>query len=816
MIRDFNPPETLSPDLEWMITSPQVSHEQLIQVLLEEKGWQMFLSAWVMAADREKAWQLVFSTLVRIVEQRLTFEGEASFELWIYQQLMEAWKLSRSERVTNKDSWRFFQEFPETPEPLNAIYQATLDLSLTDRLRLIWGGLYRFTAGEQQCLLSIVNLFPPGADLAGSRASFPPRILQWLETWIWVRFPADLAGEWAHALIQNLNHAQLLRRSRGRVLEVVGFILAILIVFVASGLDPLGELEVVGFSADRITVVVTQLVYVTSTPSTVEEERASPLNATVLYAMQGETLRELAQRAWVDVEKLVELNDLSSEATLDPFQPIVLGFDGPTLVEKGMFIVPKQVLRANLDLASRPGDVYQAMRNNIQHWSTLYLEGLALTYPPPGYHAYPKIERGQIWAGAPDLVLALEGEWGKPVRYTWRSESGFTYFMDHKLGIRRKTPDESPLGHSKIGRHLLGAPNLSSFESKTFRIFGEDQVAGRTTIKVEWIETDYSPNSIKPRRVLQRAWVDSATGILLRRQEFWGDTPDHLAMDVIAFEVALDRRLSSQLFDHTQPMPSNYKDPMFPTDWTDRIASTESQMKRFVAQIDYEEISLTPAPDSFHASGSALEFWWHHPQVDEAELSLYQSAYILAEGYLIGTVPLGNPYTLRCRRSPDGSKIAFSTGIVQTWQAGLPLQWFDLGDLKIQAALKDEIYPYDWAFSSDGQFLAVYGCDFRNDCQIFVVDLMNEAEYSLGRYDHVENLVWGANDQTLIFVGMRQRGDLWQAWMVDGYTAEVLYRGALFPLSSLLAHEGVDFPQFPDWRGWLQYQPCALAAPRNP
>jgi hypothetical protein len=306
------------------------------------------------------------------------------------------------------------------------------------------------------------------------------------------------------------------------------------------------------------------------------------------------------------------------------------------------------------------------------------------------------------------------------------------------------------------------------------------------------------------RRFLQRAWVDRATGVLLKRQEFWGLTPDHMVQEVRVANLQFDIDLPNWLFDHTQPFPCCFGDAI-PFGEINLMIDRDTGVPDGLAPT-LPEVPI-PIPPDFDPSLSELEFRWDQPVQPGTNQAIYQPATIFADGYPIGAAPLGDPFSLRCRRSPDGSKIAFTTGIIRPNSAGLPLFWLDLHNMAPVRALTEQIYPFEWAFSSTGEELAIYGCNYRFECRLYIVNLSTGEAQAIARLGNADSLVWDPGDASLSLLGVKE-GDTWQAMRVDSFSGAILYQGAAFPISVGLAAAGIPFPHFADLRGWYQYQPC--------
>jgi dipeptidyl aminopeptidase/acylaminoacyl peptidase len=189
------------------------------------------------------------------------------------------------------------------------------------------------------------------------------------------------------------------------------------------------------------------------------------------------------------------------------------------------------------------------------------------------------------------------------------------------------------------------------------------------------------------------------------------------------------------------------------------------------------------------------------------------TADIFADGYFLGNVEFVEPEQLRCTRSPDGYRIAFSSRSHEIENGNPQIGWIDLRQLPEVHYLIPQILPYDFDFSPDSQQLAVYGCPRQEgrSCGIYIVDLQTGAERLLKTVEQGAELIWSPDGESIAIQGSFLRSGKWRVLIFNAQSGSVIYDGPFdwegFWVSpdSPIHDWGV---QYPPARGGLEL--CAL------
>ncbi|MBA7712261.1 hypothetical protein ES703_121233 [subsurface metagenome] len=337
-----------------------------------------------------------------------------------------------------------------------------------------------------------------------------------------------------------------------------------------------------------------------------------------------------------------------------------------------------------------------------------------------------------------------------------------------------------------------------------------EDIADREALVIDWYSNGESSENgsgedTEVWRHRGRYWVDSVTGVILRRQRFSAIEVDQLVDDTWIYKIEFNFDIPHRLYDRSQPSQTYFAqdhrgDPELNSDegfWEPPPVRTS--------------IPRIPAPDSYDPSQGRLTFQW----TSLAEFDPGEGTHvdIFADGYFLGNIEFADPDQIICARSQDGTKIAF-TGWNDNTNFGYdPLRWFSLTDLsKINKTL-DEFVPYDFAFSPDNKQLAVYGCHRHEEgesCGIFLHDTETDeskwlTEVERGGVERGGGLVWSPDKKFLAVQGGFMGRWRWRLLVFDVQSGEKIYdepfdlQGFWVSPDSPIHEWGVSYP--PDREG---------------
>lgn len=454
-----------------------------------------------------------------------------------------------------------------------------------------------------------------------------------------------------------------------------------------------------------------------------------------------------------------------------------------------------------LTLASEPEAIRQRILESHQHWHTLWADGIYFLYGPPGYVGTPKVTRQQVWISQPLYSLSLSGTPGGKVEQAILGFSGRAGMLNYLTGER-----------SRYGRNLLVSYTLpihelllptrmhTSFEG-FWEVNRQESVAGRDTLVVDLF--GFNPTSTEASGDIAnvplhsgRFWIDTRTGVILRRQWFDRNDPELITREVVITRIDFDVDLPNERFDPLQPLPSRLSRNASGDPLPKELIPLEVEWQPGPGRIPLPHLS---PPLDFDPSESSLTFQW--TSLAEFDPTLPTQADVFAGNLYLGSVAFGNPVRLSCDRSPDGQRIAFTE-----WQEGPPfgatsLRWFSLADLSTIHEPMTEMISGDFAFAPDSHRLALFGCmRSLKGCGVYLLDVPSGEHRRLLEMAFAGRITWSPDGETLAFLGALKPREEASLWVVGTRDGQVIYNGSLQAETGLPAADspthawGVQFP----------------------
>jgi Tol biopolymer transport system component len=196
-------------------------------------------------------------------------------------------------------------------------------------------------------------------------------------------------------------------------------------------------------------------------------------------------------------------------------------------------------------------------------WHTVFVDGIVDEYPPEGGDQPLQVSREQLWI---DLDVPAFRRVGGPAdglaAYFSVSDGEAILEMDLKSGTSqtRPLPDVAKAvrgyqppsavtdfitGHPLAG--TMGSPfddmllpaGLAQREG-SFETAGVEKIAGRECLIVDW----FWPNGARPSRY----WIDTHTGMILKRQEFGKGGGEILQEEYVIDQIVYDKVFPANLF----------------------------------------------------------------------------------------------------------------------------------------------------------------------------------------------------------------------------------------------------------------------------
>lgn len=772
---DSHPPDFTS-NLEWMLQSGQAGDAALISALVAEQYAPLYHLVLSLLEDPAAAGEVARQALVKAVLDAHLYRGESGVQRWLFSIAVQVCRNYLRRRFLRR--FAFLQGSPHH----------------------LSGSLARWKLDE------LAYVIKNRMELSGRMPAFPSSSAP---------APADL--EQARLVVEHRVKQARRRRLvaiRTQEFGLVG-VVVLLVLFVGRALNTFPPApEPTGIAPER--VLETRIVYITPTPAPSSTPIPFPDRAIVITAAAGETLVDISARTGMDLEILQALNGLAAGSTLAAGQAVMIGLGAPprSLVTPTP-VTPVAPLEP-LSIHSSADAIRERVVLSKSLWRTLWADAQSILYGPSNYFGPPKVRREQVWINQPFDSLSLAGDLAGELEHVWLMDGGRVY--EHNL-------INGQVNLYDTGGNIYFLEVAEFFFPDRFRIgygpievVGSEQVAGRAALVVDWFSNDPIDLSrvedplTRQNSYLGRYWVDTLTGVILRRQRFDQAEPHFLVGEVVVTDIAFDVDFPNQLFDHHLPVPTgffqDYRGEPYPlgaeiaTPAGTRPAKSASWPRR------------TPPPD-FNPAGSRLTFRWLGSPVPGDPGSL---AEVFAGNYLLGQVALGDPFRLLCKRSPDGRLAAFSERPELPPYLAAPLRWFSLTDLSRVYLAISSIYVSDFAFAPDSRRLALSGCDERrSECGLYVIDLTNSEQARLVEMAHISSLAWSPDGRQLAFlVWTTAGGGRSNVWVIDARTGEARYNQPLeldagyalvAPANAPLHRWGVPFPN------WVQPGLDACIAP---
>ena len=831
----FETPE-LSSDLEWMLESGQASQAMLAEALVQEYACPVYRLGLALLGEPAVALAVTRAAFTAALLDVYHYRSAYGVASWLYANVlstlrderrrrglrdllqdalprvgrgMEPW-VSRSPAEVDERLWRGLDGLGETAR-LGVLLHYVAGLEVTDIARLVEGQASQvqgYLATARRQALEAVG------RAAGGAADLPLEELDALvERSLGMRWPApDVTGEDLHALaieVEQLAGRQgVRRRSFTSVKEVLVMGLVILAVmgtfFGLNGLLPEGEQA----ASPVQTVIVTRFITrepvdivlptgmpaPTPTPPPPQARTHYPhyvvqSNDTpdTIYGWTGYTLEELYAYNRIpkgeDISigqvlylpsRLVQDDDHARDLAGAP-TPVVPASPPPPLTE-----------------ASNAEEILARIQGSYGNWNTLWVDLHYLRYGPPGYVGPPQAQRVQAWV-SDSQFLFLSGNFNEQPQVIWL---GDRWLISHwqtqvdESGNRQSTWAElNPADYAEnpfMNNLGLLFPTSAEPVDQALQVTGSEPVAGRPAVVVDSISAQGNRSA--------RWWVDQQTGLLLRIQHFTDDG-ESLADEVVVQAIAYDVDFSNQiLFSSRHPWRGG-----FAQDYTGAPASAGEPLSFSFTQTGVtgpaaEQPSLEP---DFNPARSRLTFRYPNdfdPAAQAAEVEL------LADGFSLGKVTFGNPWTMLCERSPDGSIVAFIRQPSLSPPHDAFLRWFDLNDptLEIHSPMGG-IFISRLSLAPDNRRLAVFG-NYITISALYGVDTLTGVPVRWLRLADARSLVWSPDSAYLALIGKATETAAEEVIVVRTSNGRVVYRNPYDPagkqgLDALVFDWGVQFPQ---------------------
>jgi DNA-directed RNA polymerase specialized sigma24 family protein/LysM repeat protein len=791
----------LSHDLDWMLQSGQVSKPELLDRLLQEYLANVQILVNGMLGERQLARRAIveiFSTALLNVHY---YRSELGYNIWFYDALVAGVvQLQKTSRRASQRGSSDLEFLPLDPQEA-AIWQATDSLTPGVRQAFLLHATQGLTIAEIAYLLGVTEQRVEGRlEKARQRylealQDIAPVSPTWSEEQLQEQIVQALKDRWQvtldEAQLQEIT-AQVLDRvqrksARGLrfntlkevVFTGVAALVVVVLIWTASRLLPEPEPEPVQIAAVARTRTPQPSATRTPlpTPTPTRDLYRSPFPQDVFYYVKpADTLTWVAFQLGTTVEELRRLNRISPEESLQVGQALLIPgklTPGPRQATP----VPTLPTPEPLDPSASPAEILELSSLFIELESPVWVDAAIRINGPQGYNGPPQEYRMQVWA-ASERTLFLGGHLDQipsevlilsPEIYAFaQPAAGQPWFQGFYTSNATEAINDVRLFNllDYLGQLLVGL--TYNDEQYTFEVLGQEEIRGREALLLS--ETDLVSQWVT------KTWIDVQTHLPLKQARYDAASPQKPDIEIqyLGFELAVD-------------FPLELADPWLP--WRGGYAQDASGRPQPVAALNnpFPESTLeflptqTPPP-GFDPSDKPLLFQYRRaPSIfDEDYGQEGLEAELFADSYYLGSVPIGDPFTVACDRSADGKVLAYFNSLrLMDELVKFPLQWFSLQDPQEIHTLEEADRPVTLAFNPQGQELAVIVEQGRRS-QVLLIDILTGESSQIFQTDLATSLLWSPDGKKLALIKLRRTSEPNQQLVVlETPSGEVLYEGDL-------------------------------------
>ena len=200
------------------------------------------------------------------------------------------------------------------------------------------------------------------------------------------------------------------------------------------------------------------------------------------------------------------------------------------------------------------------MLDSHTRWKSLQANAVVSLYPPAGTNAEPQNTSVQVWIEQPGKARVIAGLPDQAPTHIFVSD-GQNVRMDSdpvqppaafRIGAIQRPDRANGYGHSIPLAGYLGTP-VSDLIFPTglaqrggeYRLIGKESAAGRVAYLVEW--------GREPGELIDRFWVDTQTGVILRHQSYGKQDSVTPVSDIRLTAVQFDLDVPDDMFRLDDP-----------------------------------------------------------------------------------------------------------------------------------------------------------------------------------------------------------------------------------------------------------------------
>lgn len=462
-----------------------------------------------------------------------------------------------------------------------------------------------------------------------------------------------------------------------------------------------------------------------------------------------------------------------------------------------------------LTLQSSLQDIKARMEGTDYYWSTLYAEALIVDYGPPGYIGPPNLYRNRLWFSQPAHMMVLAGPPNQAPDYARividnnyfeeDMKSGVAYYPKSIDLINSQRASSVILGYalSYADRNRLYGYYLSDMlfpfnaisNATQIELAGQDNFNGRAALVLRWMRKDQKA----------QVWVDALTGLILGWRLYLPGSENLVARDIFLTSLALDINFPARMYSYRPVMSdkASWEDVWTPSA---DLATLRTEGEVLNAPYGRVMVESAPAPAGYNPNDAPLSFQWQ----TNPDGSISAKASLISSRYDLGTVNMGDPWSLLCVRSPDGSMITVIQRPDIPFYAPNSVIWFRLKEpSKVYSLFSDGYTASDVAYSPDSQWLAFFACTtIESNCGVYILNTQTQQSRKLMNIGTGAYFAWSPDGQDLAMLGTDDLGSL-RVFIINVNNGEIVYTGPIDWRTFTTASDsptrswGVPFPTSP-------------------
>ncbi len=465
--------------------------------------------------------------------------------------------------------------------------------------------------------------------------------------------------------------------------------------------------------------------------------------------------------------------------------------------------LPSSRSPGSLSWISSSAAVLERIQQSASLWQTIFMDVQIVDFGPQAYIGAPRIYRGQVWVDQPAESIQLFGLLSRAPSsayfYTGERSLYLNPVDQTSYSARTVLPGVSSLTrpavlveNQRLRQMVFPREARWAAEPGTFRMVNTGSVADRPVVVVDWF------NQYGQREA--RLWLDAEYGVILRQQDYGGPDFSTLLADSLVTTISFDQSFppASLAADLRTVGSSSLLIPGNPSIAIQPTPTAAIPIGR------REVIAPNPAPPGFDPRTSQLlfQFPYNLDLTNVMTATARVPVQLFADSYGIGATEFGLPWMLRCKRSPNGYRLAFNTGSDGTSHPDDELRWLDIREPQKVFEPLPGMHADTFAFSSDLEQIAVFArSSLEAKSGISIVKIATGESRQVISLLSGQSLVWSPDGETLALVGTVEENDREQALQIHIRTGQIIFQEPMPPVGSQIPQDwpmsnwGIPFPQ---------------------